>query len=136
MTSNRQVFASESQFYTVMREVFDRVAAEPDNVHSIAHSNLVIRIRTSGPVAEILIDGRQPPLEVFFGSRPGDANIEITLEADLLHAIWLGTESTRQAFFGGKIKTRGSMLKMMKLTELFYECEKVYPEVARLHGLA
>ena len=118
-----------------MREVFDRVAAEPDNVHSISHSNLVIRIRTNGPDAEILVDGRQPPLAVFFGARPGDANIEITLGADLLHDIWLGRESTRQAFFGGKIKTRGSMLKMMKLTELFYECEKVYPAVARLYGL-
>ncbi len=136
MTIASQIFSSEEHYYAVMREVFARVAAEPDNVHDIAHSNLVIRIRTSDPEAEILVDGRQPPLEVFFGKRPGDANIEITLTANLLHAIWLGKESTRQAFFGGQIKTRGNMLKMMKLTELFYECEKVYPAIAHAHGLA
>ncbi len=88
-----------------------------------------------GPNAEILVDGRQPPLEVFFGKRPGDANIEIVLAANLLHSLWLGKESTREAFFSGQIKTRGNMLKMMKLTELFYECEKVYPAIAAAHGL-
>ncbi len=130
-----QVFSSEEHFYKVMGEVFAKVKAVPENVHDIAHSNLVIRIRATGPEAEILVDGRQPPLEVFFGARPGDANIEISLAADLLHALWLGQESTRQAFFGGKIKTRGNMLKMMKLTDLFYQCEKVYPAIARAHGL-
>lgn len=135
MTPVPYVFSSEEHFYTVMREVFARVTAEPENVHDIAHSNLVIRIRATNPEAEILVDGRQPPLEVFFGKRPGDANIEILLAANLLHAIWLGKESTRQAFFGGRIKTRGNMLEMMRLTELFSECEKVYPTIARAHGL-
>lgn len=136
MTPAPPVFSSEEHFYTVMREVFRRVAEDPKNVSEIAHSNLVMRIRVTNPEAEILVDGRQPPLEVFFGKRPGDANVEVSLAADLLHALWLGKESTRQAFFGGLIKTRGNMLKMMRLTELFYECEKVYPNVARAHGLA
>jgi putative sterol carrier protein len=136
VTYAAQIFDSEEHFYTVMRDVFARVTATPENVHDIAHSNLVIRIRATNPDAEILVDGRQPPLEVFFGKRPGDANIEISLAANLLHAIWLGKESTRQAFFSGQIKTRGNMLKMMRLTELFYECEKVYPAIARAHGLS
>jgi hypothetical protein len=129
------VFRTPEQFYAVMQEVFDAVRADPANVESIARSNLVIRIRTSGPDGEILVDGRQPPLEVFFGPRPGLANIEIELPADLLHRIWLGTESTREAFFSGRIKTRGNMLKMLKLTELFYECERVYPTIAARHAL-
>jgi signal transduction histidine kinase len=103
----------------------DRSAGEPG----------VIRIRAIQPEAEILVDGRQPPLEVFFGARPGLANIEIEVPADLLHRIWLGKESTRDAFFSGRIKTRGNMLKMLKLTELFYECERVYPAIALRHGL-
>ncbi len=129
------VFRDADQFYAVMREVFDAVRATPENVESISRSNLVIRIRTTGPEGEILVDGRQPPLEVFYGERPGLANIEIEVAAELLHRIWLGKESTRESFFNGRIKTRGNMLKMLKLTELFFECERVYPEIARRHGL-
>ncbi len=135
MTVTKPIFTSEEQFYTVMRDVFTQVAAAPENIHGITHSNLVIRIRATGPNAEILVDGRQPPLEVFFGKRPGEANIEIVLAANLLHSLWLGKQSTREAFFSGQIKPRGNMLKMMKLTELFYECEKVYPAIAAAHGL-
>ncbi|MGL4650634.1 MAG: SCP2 sterol-binding domain-containing protein [Caldilineaceae bacterium] len=130
-----QVYRDAPHFYAIMGEVFDAVRAVPANVESISRSNLVIRIRAIHPEAEILVDGRQPPLEVFFGARPGLANIEIEVPADLLHRIWLGKESTRDAFFSGRIKTRGNMLKMLKLTELFYECERVYPAIALRHGL-
>lgn len=129
------VFRSADHFYTVMQDVFDEVAAHPKNIESVTRSNLVIRIRTTSPDAEVLIDGRQPPLEVFFGERPGAANVEIALPADLLHDMWLGKVSTRESFFNGKIKTRGNMLKLMKLTELFFEAERVYPAVARAHEL-
>ena len=128
------VFSSDEHFYLVMHDVFTEVAAHP-RMDNIARSNLVIRIKTTEPEAELLIDGRQPPLEIFYGTRPGQANIEIMLAADLLHKIWLGQVSTRESFFSGKIKTRGNMLKMMTLTDLFAECERVYPDVARRHGL-
>lgn len=135
LPATASVYRDAEHFYAVMREVFDAVRAIPANVESIARSNLVIRIRTTAPAGEILVDGRQPPLEVFYGPRPGLANIEIEVSADLLHRIWLGKESTRESFFNGRIKTRGNMLKMLKLTELFFECERVYPEIARRHGL-
>lgn len=128
------IFQSDEHFYLVMHDVFSEVAGHP-RMDSIARSNLVIRIKTTQPEAELLIDGRQPPLEIFYGTRPGQANIEIMLSADLLHRIWLGHVSTRESFFNGKIKTRGNMLKMMTLTDLFAECERVYPDVARRHGL-
>ena len=113
-----------------MQLVFDRVRAEPKYIESFTHSNLVIRIRTTAPDAEILLDGRQPPLEVFYGPRPGKANLEVTVAADLLHAIWMGTESASQAFFNGRVKTKGNFMKAMQLIDLFRECERVYPEIA------
>ncbi len=41
------------------------------------------------------------------------------MSGDLLHDIWLGTESTSAAFFSGRIKTKGSLLKLMKLSISF-----------------
>jgi putative sterol carrier protein len=129
------IFQSAQQLYTVLQEVFSAVAANPANITAFTHSNLVIRMKTENPMAEVLLDGRQPPLEVFYGERPGKANIEITLPADLLHAIWLDQTSASEAFFSGKIKTKGNLLKAMHLIELFRECERVYSAIAASHGL-
>ena len=130
------VFESEQQLYSVMNDVFVEVSSRPENIEPFVRSNLVIRIRFENPDAEILVDGRQPPLEVFYGPRPGDSNLEVSMSGDLLHDIWLGTESTSAAFFSGRIKTKGSLLKLMKLVDLFRECEAVYPSIAAKHQLA
>lgn len=129
------VYQSAEQFYVVMQAVFDYVMQYPDYVATFSHSNLVIRMNLRSPEAEILLDGRQPPLGVFFGPRPGRANLEISLEADLLHALWLGTESTHQAFLSGRIQTRGNLLKAMQLAEIFTAAERIYPTIARQYGL-
>lgn len=129
------VFQDDAQFYQVMKDVFDFVAQHPQHIESFTRSNLVIRMRTEAPAAEVLLDGRQPPLEVFFGPRPGRANLEIELQADLLHAIWLGEESTHTAFLSGRIRTRGNLLRAMQLGEVFAEAERIYPTVARKYGL-
>lgn len=129
------IFQSAEHFYTTMRMVFDRISANPGSIEPFTRSNLVIRINTTTPDAEILLDGRQPPLEVFYGSRPGKANLEITLPADLLHQIWLSQESASQAFFSGRVKTKGNFMKAMQLIELFRECERVYPEIVATQRL-
>lgn len=130
------VFTDPNQFYAVMKEVFDYVVRHPQHIESFTRSNLVIRMRTTQPDAEILLDGRQPPLEVFFGPAPGLANLEVALPADLLHDLWLGRESTHRAFFDGRIRTSGNLLKAMQLAEVFQEAERIYPTVARKYGLA
>lgn len=130
------VYQSAEQFYAVMKEVFDGVIRDPESIDAFVHSNLVVRINITDPDAEVLLDGRQPPLEVFFGPRPGRANLEITLNADLLHALWMGIESTRQAFFDGRIQTRGNLLKAMPLIDVFLAAERIYPSIAKIHGLS
>ena len=129
------VYANAEQFYAVMKEVFDFVVQHPQHIDSFTRSNLVIRMRTTQPEAEILLDGRQPPLQVFFGPTPGLANLEIALSADLLHAMWLGKESTHKAFFTGRIRTNGNLLKAMQLGDVFQEAERIYPTVARKYNL-
>lgn len=129
------IFQSAQQLYHVLQEVFVAVAANPAHIDSFTHSNLVIRMKIEDPAAEVLLDGRQPPLEVFYGARPGQANLEIVLPADLLHAIWLDQASASEAFFSGKIKTKGNLLKAMQLLDVFRACESVYPAIASAYGL-
>ena len=120
----------------VPTRLFEQVMQQPDSIESFTRSNLVVRMNTTDPEAEILLDGRQPPLGIYFGERPGRANLEITLTADLLHAMWLGSESTQQAFLSGRVRTRGNLLKAMQLIDLFAAAERIYPAVARRYRLS
>lgn len=129
------VYQSSEQFYQVMDEVFAYVIQHPQHIESFTRSNLVIRMRTTDPETEILLDGRQPPLQVFFGPTPGRANLEISLTADLLHEMWLGRESTHMAFYSGRIRTTGNLLKAMQLSEVFAEAERIYPTVVQRYGI-
>jgi hypothetical protein len=129
------IFKSAEHLYSVMQAVFERVMANPTHIEAFTRSNLVVRMRTLEPDGELLLDGRQPPLEVFYGPRPGRANLEVTLSADLLHAIWLGEESASQAFFSGRVQTKGNFMKAMQLIDLFRECERVYPQIAAAQQL-
>ncbi len=129
------VYQSPEQFYAIMKDVFDYVMKHPEHVDSFMHSNLVVRIQTTEPDAEIVLDGRQPPLNVYFGPQPGRANLEVSLTANLLHDLWMGTESTQQAFFTGRIQTRGNLMKAVQLIEVFTEAERIYPEIAARYGL-
>lgn len=129
------VFASEQQLYDVLQSVFKRLSADPEKIAPFTHSNLVIRLVLSNPTAEVLLDGRQPPLEVFYGPRPGQANLEFSMSADLLHRIWMDEESTSTAFFSGRIKSKGSLLRASHLIDLFRHIEEIYPAIAAEHQL-
>jgi putative sterol carrier protein len=129
------VFDSDQQLYTVLQSVFERLSAEPENADKLAKSNIVIRMNFTDPAAQVTLDGRHDATEVFYGPTPGNANMEFSMSADLLHNIWMGEESTSQAFFSGQIKTKGNFMKAMKLVDLFRECERVYPAVAAEHRL-
>ena len=129
------VFESDQQLYDVLQSVFERLAAETANVTEFSKNNLVIRMNFTDPAAQVLVDGRHPEMEVYYGTTPGKANMEFSLSADLLHSIWMGEASSSQAFFSGQIKTKGNFMKAMKLVDLFRECERVYPAVAAEYRL-
>lgn len=129
------IFHSEEQLYQVLQDLFEVVVSRSTNLESFTKSNLVIRMQTHNPTAEVLLDGRQPPLEVFYGTRPGKANLEVIMQADLLHHIWMGSQSASEAFFSGQIKTKGNLMKALPLLDLFQECETLYPTIATQHGL-
>lgn len=129
------VFNSPDQLYTILQSVFEQLNTTPEKIEPFTRSNLVIRLILSDPEAEVLLDGRQPPLEVFYGTRPGQANLEFSMPADLLHRIWMDEESTSEAFFSGRIKSKGNLLRATHLIDLFRHIEEIYPNIAAQHDL-
>jgi putative sterol carrier protein len=132
---NVAFYRDEKQFYAVMDQLFGRLMKNSNATDQFARSNLVIRLNTRQPNAQILLDGRGRPVEALFGPQAGKADLELNLEADTLHKIWLGEVRLRDAFFGGQIATKGYVFKAMQLGDLFVEAERQYPQVLTEMGL-
>lgn len=128
-------YSTDQALYEVLQSVFERVNEEPEHIETFTRSNLVIRMRFQEPEAVVLLDGRQPPLEVFYGDRPGRADLELKMQADDLHQIWLGQKRLRDSFFNGEIQTKGNVLRASKLTDLFRAAERAYAAVLAEKGL-
>ncbi len=124
------VFESEEQLYTVLQGVFERLTSDQNVMNKLYKNNVVMRMNFVEPEAQVALVFKNGQTEVMYGPSSAKANMEFTLSADLLHKIWLGEESTSQAFFNGRIKTKGNFMKAMKMVDLFRECERVYPSVA------
>lgn len=129
------IFQSADTLYDVLEQVFQRVQQDPQHTESFTSSNLVIRMRFTDLSAEVLLDGRQPPMEVFFGRRPGRADLEMSMRSKDLHAIWMGQRRLKDAFLSGQIRTKGNVFRAMQLTELFRAAEAAYPAVLAEKGL-
>lgn len=122
------IFQTEEQLYQTIKTLFARLAETPEKTDSFSQSNLVLRLFLSDPDAEILIDGRQPPLEIFYGARPGEANITLTLTADLLHQLWIGEKELPKMLFSGDVQTKGNLLRATPVIDLLAACQQAYDE--------
>lgn len=119
-------FESSEQLYQRLQMVFDALLIRPGCTDSYSRSNLVVRMRLTNPAAEVLLDGRQPPLEIFYGERPGRADLEVAMDADLLHAIWSGEEKLTSALFRGRVQTVGNLMRATAFVDLFHACQDMY----------
>ncbi|RME85625.1 MAG: hypothetical protein D6775_02330 [Caldilineae bacterium] len=128
-------YSDAETFLDVMKALFERLAQTPGATDEFARSKLIIHVKVSNPDAFIGLNARKQPIGFSFQPQAERPNITLHLDADLLHAIWLGKVRLRDAFFGGKIKTEGSIFKALQLASLFRQAEALYPLVLKEKGL-
>lgn len=123
-------YTSTEQFYANLRALFACVAASyPRSGEAIAAARMVIRLRTTAPAGEIVINGQQRPVQTTFGANGVRADLDIDLTADTLHRILLGELSLTKALGSGQLKVRGPIWKTLALSELFTVGQRCYPGV-------
>ncbi len=119
----------------VTQELFARLSRKPGATDEFARSHLIIHINLSDPKAFISLNARKNPVGFTFSPDGANPDLELLLSADTLHGVWLSKIRLRDAFFGGQIKTKGSVFKAMQLAPLFREAEALYPQVLSDKGL-
>jgi hypothetical protein len=129
-------FTDANQIYTILQALFEQLRQEtPNPVDTLVSSHLSIRLKFSGPEAQILINGRKRPVEVNYGPTNGRADLEIEMTADHLHQILLDEYSIKSGFANGELKVRGPVWKTLAFADIFIKGRTYYPQVLKDQGL-
>ena len=110
-----------------LQATFQRLQEETKAMQTFGASGLVVRICLEGDDQEILVDGRLQ--EVFWDPRPGRADLELHLPANLLHRILMEEASFRQSFMNGDIRSQGNVFRAIPFADLLQAARSIYQDM-------
>jgi hypothetical protein len=129
-------YSNADQLYTCIGTLFDRVLTEiPAVSQGILAARMLIRLRCREPQSEIILNGRQRPIQTSFGATSQRPDLDVELAGDTLHYILLDHLSIRKAMANGELRVRGPIWKTSPLAELLRQGRAFYPQVLREQGL-
>jgi hypothetical protein len=130
-------YAHDDQVYASLRVLFDRIEAEnPQAADALLKSRLSFRFRCSDPEVVLMIDARQRPLHITYGTNnTTKPDLDIKLSTDTLHQILLGHLSLTKALGSKQLVPTGPVWKTMVLADLFQQAKTIYPQVLQEQGL-
>ncbi len=130
------VFSDSNQFYDCLQTLFDRVElAQPQAAEALLRSKLAIRFVTEEPAGVVVMDARKRPFQITYGVNSVKPDVDIALNADILHKILLGDLSITKAMGRRALVAKGPIWKTKALADLFYEARRIYPQVLAEKGL-
>lgn len=134
--SRMPVYADSDAFYAVISEVFERLQREsPQALQALARARLVVRLKFTHPLAEVMLNGRRPEVSITYGPSRLLADFDAHLTGDTLHQIASGRLSLAHALNIGQLKVIGPIYKIGALADLFAAVKQHYPRVASERGL-
>lgn len=126
------VYANSEQLYTCFQHLFDRLEAQNGSAaQPVLNVKMRFRFRFSDPTAELMIDARQRPLQVIYGSSSQRPDLDVALSADTLHQILLGELSLTKAVGSKRLRPKGPVWKTAVLADLFDRAKQIYPQLVR-----
>ena len=128
-------YQNSESLHDTVQVLFERLRNTPGATDEFARSGLLLHIHLTDPDVFISLNGRGRPIGFAFQPDGKHPDLELMLQADVLHSVWLGRTRLRDAFFGGQIKTKGSVFKAMQLAPLFRQAEALYPIILQEQGL-
>ncbi len=135
------VFQDSQQFYACIGELMDLAKRDPKVGPKIAESKIVIQFRYSQPDAVTTINARDKAtqagafVDVIHGETNLNADVVMTMKADIAHAFWHGKVNLLAALAKKDIVATGPMPKILKLLPAVEPLYKQYPALLKDKGL-
>jgi len=135
------IFRDSNQLYKNVGELMDRAKMDPKVGPKIAKSKIVIQFRYTEPDAMTTVNAKDKPtqenayVDVIQGDCDLNADVSMSMKADVAHQFWLGKINLVSALAKGEIKATGPIPKILKLLPAVKPLYDEYPKILRENGM-
>jgi putative sterol carrier protein len=124
------VFADTNELYSVMRELWEEIKANPQMSQELLKSRLIVRFHYRDPEGYVTIDGSDgQEIKIFVGECESKPIVEMTMKSDVAHAFWSGKENPAVALLSGRITSKGPVNRALALLPVVKPAFQIYPHI-------
>lgn len=131
------IFRNAEQLYACLQALFAQIERQtPTAIDAVFKSKLCYLFRFTDVNGQMLVDARQRPLRIEYGTQPAKADLVVETTAVVFHQILSGQLSLTKAVGSKQLKPQGPVWKVMALADLFAQAQRLYPAIAAANGVA
>ncbi|MBI3893210.1 MAG: SCP2 sterol-binding domain-containing protein [Candidatus Wallbacteria bacterium] len=132
-------FQDEKHLYKCLGGLFEKVRRDAMIGPKLATAALVIRFLYEEPEGQITIDLKTPPgdgtfFSTFYGKNDLEADVVMSMKADVGHRFWFGKVNLVAALTRRQIVAKGPIPKILKLLPAIQPTYAMYPEILKELG--
>ena len=116
-------FNDEQDVYRYLGGVFRLADEQPEVGPKLRAANITLQLNYSDPAASLTVRF-QDPVEVVDGGQDEDADVKLSMPADVANKYWRGEYNLAVGMAKGKVKAKGPVNKILKLVPL---CKPLFP---------
>lgn len=125
-------FNSETEVYNYIGGIFEIAAADSELGAKLAESGVILRLTYTDPDSILIVD--MANRIVHTGGDGPAPNVELAMSADTANRFWLGKLNLSLAIAKGKVRTVGSVTKLLKLVPSAKKLFPVYRDMLERNG--
>jgi putative sterol carrier protein len=110
-------FNDEAEVYKYIGGVFRAADAVPGVGEKLRSANITLQLNYSDPASSLTVKF-QDPLEVIDGGQDDNADVRLSMPADIANKYWRGEYNLAVGLAKGHVKAKGPVNKILKLVPL------------------
>jgi putative sterol carrier protein len=118
-------FSDEQEVYQYLGGVFRLADEQPEVGPKLRAANITLQLNYSDPAASLTVRF-QDPVEVIDGGQDEDADVKLSMPADIANKYWRGEYNLAVGLAKGQVKAKGPVNKILKLVPITKPLFPVY----------
>lgn len=121
-------FKDAEEVYQYIGKAFRLADEHPEAGPKLRAANITMQANYSDPAASLTVKF-QEPFEVVEGGQDDNADVRISMPADIAHKYWRGEYNLAIGLAKGAVKAKGPVNKILKLVPLTKPIFPIYKEL-------
>jgi putative sterol carrier protein len=121
-------FSDAAEVYKYVGGVFRIAADHPEIGPKMRAAKITMQVNYTQPAASLTVRF-QEPMEVIDGGQDDNADVRLSMPADIAHKYWRGEYNLAVGLAKGQVKAKGPVNKILKLVPITKPLFPIYREL-------